>query len=179
MDVRTRLIKELTVEDNYSFLLDLEDLMPQIRIEMIANIIEKELKFTGPWADYKLSRVGDLYNVSKPKYLIPGLFRFSIYFGRRHGDLFYGIRHASKVPNTIFQTNSLLAKCEALKLISWEDWYYRYFTVNETSIFTAIKNGQNTSEFFNDNIASQFFADFTPMISALEEANEVLLQKTT
>ena len=175
MDIRTRLIKELTVEENYLFLLDMDDLMPRIKIEMCASIIEKELKLSGAWADYKLSRVGDLYNISKDKYLAPGLFRFSIYFGDKHGDLFYGVRHASKTPNTIFETNALDVRCIELKLTSWADWHYRYFTTNKASLFTAIKNGQNISDFFNDNISNQFFTDFTPMITAVEEANEMLL----
>lgn len=177
MDIRSRLIKELTIEENYSFLLDMEELMPQIRIEMCANIIMKELKLSGAWSEYKLSRVGDLFNISKDKYLVPGLFRFSIYFGDKHGDLFFGIRHASKTPNTIFDTNNLAIQCSSLKLISWADWYYKYFSTNKNSLFTAIRNGQNITEYFNDNISSQFFSDLTPMLEAVEAANEMLLAK--
>lgn len=175
MDVRKKLITELAKEENFSFLLDLNDLMPEILIEIRAKLFESKLVFPEDWIGYKIIKDSEILNISKEKYSSDSFFRFSIYIGNEDSKMYYGITGPWAKSNIVPEIDELKSKSESIKLTFWKNWMYKYFDTNRESLFNSIRNNQNVNEAFIP-FSKEFFSKCSKLIKSLENVNETLLK---
>ncbi len=179
MDVRKKLITELAKEENFSFLLDLNDLMPEILIEIRAKLFESKLVFPEDWIGYKIIKDNEILNISKEKYSSDSFFRFSIYIGNEDRKLYYGITGPWVKSNSIPEIKILHSQIKSMTTQEqWRDkykneWIYKYFSQDNESLFTLIRNGQNI-DFAILPFINEFFNTCSKLKTLLEKANETL-----
>ncbi len=174
MDIRNNLIKKLVTEENFSFILDINELMPDLLTEIRANLFENKFKLPEEWNEYKIIREGEILHIAKNKFLSEGFFRFSIYLGNQHDNLFFGITGPWGRSN-ITEISNLKTKSETLGLSQWSNWVYKYFSAKRESLFSYVRNNQNT-ETILASFTEEFFNKCSELKELLEFANDNLLK---
>lgn len=167
MDIRNNLIKKLATEENISFILDINELMPDLLTEIRANLFENNFKLPEDWNEYKIIREGEILHIAKNKFSSEGFFRFSIYLGNQEDNLFFGITGPWGRSN-ITEIRNLQTKSEMIGLSRWSNWVYKYFSSNRESLFSCIRNNQNT-----ETVLASFIEEFYNKCSDLREILEV------
>lgn len=179
MNPRKELIKELSIEDNMSFLLELQEILPEIKVEFIGNQIENFINFTEEWSGYKKIREEEIIYISKDK-ISSNYFRFAIYFGNDY-EFFYGIIGPWEKRNLISEVEILYSNTKSItNEEQWKDkynndWIYKYFNRKKELIYNSIRNGQTINIAINPLI-DEFFYECSKLKKLLENTNRALIK---
>ncbi len=180
MHIRKELIESIAIEQNYSFLLDLNELMPELLIEICSNLIQKHFILTDKWEGYKFSRhENELLILSKDRFTSPSFFRFAVYFGDEDKMYFGIIGPFDKVIDT--KSNEIETIKNIFKdknMTEWKaygfKWWYKYFGADRNTLFNSIKNNEDMT-FSMTPFMEEFFDTFSNELRTIEDINEELL----
>jgi hypothetical protein len=175
MEIRKKLIQEIVTEESFPFLLDMNELMPDILIEIRARLFEKNIKFPADWKEYRMVRDGENLHITTDKYLNNRYFRFSIYIGNKDQRLYYGITGPWDFNNKTELLN-LSNIAVAAGFTRWTNWAYKYFSVSMETFYSSIRNNQNL-EIVMAPLLDEFFNSCSAFRESLETANENLYIK--
>lgn len=177
MNPRKELIKKLSQNENITFLLELNDMLPEILIEIQFNILENKIEFNEKWNDFKMIRSYEILYVSKDEFNASNYFQFAIYVGYP-GTMLFGVIGPWDKKDLFEDIKAFYESCQKIGLVNWMDkyrnnWMYKYFSKDNTSLFNLIRNGQTTDSAIIPYI-NEFFIDCLKLKTELEKLNKTL-----
>lgn len=175
--IKQDLIKSIAIEENYSFLLDMNELMPEILNEIRSNLIQVHFKLQGKWQEYKFHRhEKEILILSKEAFNSPSFFRFCIYIGGGDSNMYFGITGPFH-KESLIQIDEIKELKQILKntsLIEWSGfnmkWFYKYFGTNRNTLFNSLKNGEDIKLAITP-FAEEFFGTFSEQLDLIDEIN--------
>lgn len=180
MHVRKELIENIAIEENYSFLLDLDDLMPELKIEMRSSLIQKYLVLTQKWKGYKFHRDrNEILTLSKENYNTHLFLRFSIFIGNGDTNMYFGITgpldkaEEFEIPEIAEMRNILHEKSmEFWTGFGYENmrWVFKYFRTDRNTLFNCIKNNESMRVAFQPFL-DDFLDTFSEQLDSIENIN--------
>ena len=176
MDIRKKLIIDLASEDNIPFLIDLNDILPEVFGEFRSRLFENKINMPDGWIGYKVFRSNkEMVYIASHVFSGDGVFRFSIYTGNSERNLYYGITGPFSMEDTISEVKDLLEDLQKRGFRRRQIWMFRYFMSQRDSLFDCIRNKQNIDIAFAP-FAEEFFTKCGPIKDSLERANQALIR---
>jgi len=177
MNIKNELLDKIAIEDNFSFLLELNELMPEILTEIRFKLLEKYFTISENWKDYKIYRIeNEVLSISKECFASNFFFKFTIYFGNDHGNMFFGIKGPWYKSNEINEIAELGKKCEQKSLSPWSDWMFKNFNTQRDILFNSIKKNQEIKISIN-SFEEEFYDVSNYLFELLNTVNEQLRKK--
>lgn len=180
MHIRKELIESIAIEQNYSFLLDLNELMPELLVEIRSNLIQKHFILIGKWEEYKFNRhKNEFLILSKDRFTNSAFFRFAFFIGNGDKNMYFGITGPfDKVidikSNGIETIKNIFKNKNMTEWAGFEmKWLYKYFGTDRNTLFNSIKNNEDIT-FSITPFMQEFFDTFSNDLKMIEEVNEEL-----
>jgi hypothetical protein len=139
MNIINSLSQELAIDDNISYFLEIEKLIPTIKSEYCISKVRPVLESTPELSALEFHRHGDILRFASKTTSDSG-FTFSVYLGVGDKNWYYGVIGPWNKPSEPIA--KLKKAMEVSGYTYWSEWMFKYFTtINRSSFLNPLESG--------------------------------------